>query len=675
MSTANGRRPARDHEHVTARGATVALAVLLSLLALPAATAGTMSLRWDPVSDASVTGYRVHYGSSPTALTQSKDAGASTLTDLTGLSNCSMWYAVVRAYDGQGLESSDGNQVRGWPRPIVNTVTPTQIQQGTTVTFTVAGTNFDPGETGNPNHPAATVELSASGLTVDSVRVDACGQVRVTVTASAGAPLGLSDLTVKNPDLSHASPGVHPWVFGTKDDAIQIVAPNPSDTTPPTVAGTAPIAGATEVDPAVRPTVTFSEIVDPATVNASTVRLLDASGAVVPQAAGWPTTDGAIVTIRPAAALAFEATYRIAVTGGSSGVKDLAGNALATNFTQTPGFTIKSNDQQTPAEPQVQSAVPSAGATQIDIDTTTARLTFDRDMSALGSVFSAAELKQLFWVSTGALRIDHASGSPSFENGGRTVVIRLASPLQAGGSYVTNANLSGASTKDRLTDAGHADLAMTNAYATNPAWATQDGVTRVDYNSEDGGASGTLTPSSSVVPDENSGVPVDSAFSITFAQAIAEDSLGDATIRIVKPANEAAMAIMQALRTGANAAGISGTSAGGIASLVSRVQQMLFQGRIENRFEDYARDATLEVITLSGSDTSLSPDGRTLRIKPSESLRAGELYELLIEGGAAGVHLMTENGETYIQAPEVTRVPFYTEVNPETQDVTLGVGQ
>ncbi len=668
MWIVDGRRPTRAFRSVVLPA--LALASAIAVGSLPV-VAGTMSLRWDSVSG--VAGYRVHYGTSSTALNQSQDAGASTSTDLSGLANCTTWYATVRAYDAQGLESEDGGLVVGWPRPVVNTVTPAQIERGQTVTFTVAGTNFDPGEAGNPSHPAATVELGHPGLRVDQVRVDACGQIRVTVTAALDASTGWSSLTVENPDLTHSQPGMHPWVFGTKAEAIQVVSSAPGDTTPPSVTATTPGPGATEVDPAVRPVVTFSEAVDPASVTTATVRLLDASGAVVPQAAGWPTTDGALVTIRPAALLTEGATYRVFVQGGSSGVKDLAGNALATNYQQNPGFTIREGDPSgEPLEPQVTGASPAAGTPQVDLDTDTARLTFDRDMSPLAGILSPSELQQRFWVNSGSLRLAHATGSPTFENGGRTVVIRLADPLQAGGSYSTNADLSGSSLEDRLTDAGHADLAMASPYATSPAWTTQDAVTRVSYQSEDGSVSGSLTVSNSAVPDENDGVPADAGFDVTFANPIVASSLDGTTVRIVKPGNESARAVLATLR--ASAAGrLAPTAAGQTTSLVSRVAQMLFLGRT-----DYRSNAKLSGLlpeTVETEDPELQQGGIVLHVVPLEPLRPGTLYELLIEGGSGGIRMLTENGETTVQAPSTIRIPFYTEVSPETQDVTLGVGR
>jgi len=119
-------------------------------------------------------------------------------------------------------------------------------------------------------------------------------------------------------------------------------APAP-DAQSPTIVSTSPADGATVVAVSAPAAVTFSEAVDSATVTAATVLLLKPDGTSVPLAAGSPALDAThrIATITPAGPLAEKTTYRIQVVGGSSGVKDAAGNALAATFTQATGFTTQ----------------------------------------------------------------------------------------------------------------------------------------------------------------------------------------------------------------------------------------------------------------------------------------------------------------------------------------------
>lgn len=112
------------------------------------------------------------------------------------------------------------------------------------------------------------------------------------------------------------------------------------DAEPPSVDDTDPADGAVGVPMQVNPTVTFNEPLDPATVGPTTIRLLRPNGSAVPQAAGSPGLDasGTVATITPLEDLDEKTRYRIQVRGGDTGVKDLAGNPMAADFIQNPGF-------------------------------------------------------------------------------------------------------------------------------------------------------------------------------------------------------------------------------------------------------------------------------------------------------------------------------------------------
>ena len=104
------------------------------------------------------------------------------------------------------------------------------------------------------------------------------------------------------------------------------------DTTPPTVTSVYPASAATGVSLTTTVSVTFSEAIDPTTLKASTFQVLGPGNTAV----GGSLTYSAAsftATFLPAAALSTSTTYTAVVTGGSAGIKDLAGNALAANFT------------------------------------------------------------------------------------------------------------------------------------------------------------------------------------------------------------------------------------------------------------------------------------------------------------------------------------------------------
>lgn len=328
---------------------------LVLLAALPA-SAGTVSVAWDPVADADVAGYRVYYGTSAGNYTQNVDVGNVTSTTLSGLTDCQVWYVGVKAYDTAGnLSTSYSNEVSGWPRPVVTSSNPAAAEQGRTLVLTISGTNFQSG---------ASVQFSNAGITVNSVSVTSCSQLTANVTVGASAPVGASNIDVTNPDL----------VFGTGVGLFTVQA-----AAAPTVQSTNPTDGATGISISVQPTVTFSEAMLASSITATTVRLLDDTGAAVAQAAGSPSlsANGLTATIAPSANLQQGKTYKIQVVGGATGVKDLANNPMAATFTQTTGFSTVA-DTTAP----VISAVASSA-----VASTTATITWTTDEASDSQVF------------------------------------------------------------------------------------------------------------------------------------------------------------------------------------------------------------------------------------------------------------------------------------------------
>ena len=105
------------------------------------------------------------------------------------------------------------------------------------------------------------------------------------------------------------------------------------DLTPPLISSTSPANAATNVSTLATVTVTFNEAVDPATISSSTFELRNASNALVPSTITYNAATYT-ATLTPAAALANTIVYTALIKGGSTNprVKDIAGNALATNY-------------------------------------------------------------------------------------------------------------------------------------------------------------------------------------------------------------------------------------------------------------------------------------------------------------------------------------------------------
>jgi hypothetical protein len=110
------------------------------------------------------------------------------------------------------------------------------------------------------------------------------------------------------------------------------------DTTAPTVTPTSPAPNATGVAVSTNVTGTFSEAMNASTVTSGTFTLT--AGTTPVTAAVSYNSANNVATLNPAADLAAGTTYTATIRGGATGVKDAAGNALASDRTWT--FTTAS---------------------------------------------------------------------------------------------------------------------------------------------------------------------------------------------------------------------------------------------------------------------------------------------------------------------------------------------
>jgi hypothetical protein len=113
-------------------------------------------------------------------------------------------------------------------------------------------------------------------------------------------------------------------------DVILVTNAGP-DTTPPSVSSVSPTNGATTAS--LKPTIsaTFTEAVDPNTINANTFQLF-APGTGNTLVPGTVAYSGGTASFLLGAALAASTSYTAVVRGGSGGVKDLSGNVMAADF-------------------------------------------------------------------------------------------------------------------------------------------------------------------------------------------------------------------------------------------------------------------------------------------------------------------------------------------------------
>jgi methionine-rich copper-binding protein CopC len=137
------------------------------------------------------------------------------------------------------------------------------------------------------------------------------------------------------------------------------------DTTPPTVLQVVPRADSVNVPTGSSIQVVFSETMDQATINATTVTLRTTiSGVLVTTGQSYNASTN-VLTITPAGVLAPSTGYTLTIAGGAAGVKDISGNPLAVTFTSK--FTTAALPDI--IAPKVVSITPANGAIGVAIDT------------------------------------------------------------------------------------------------------------------------------------------------------------------------------------------------------------------------------------------------------------------------------------------------------------------
>ncbi|MBI5193709.1 MAG: Ig-like domain-containing protein [Nitrospirae bacterium] len=143
------------------------------------------------------------------------------------------------------------------------------------------------------------------------------------------------------------------------------------DKTPPTVSSTNPVNGATNIPVNATITANFSEPIDSATVTKDTFTVSAGSNNVT----GTFTVSGTSATFTPSGNITENTTCTVTIT---TGVKDLAGNTMAGNFTWS--FTTVAGPDKTP--PTVSSAGPANASTNVPVNSTISA-TFSEPMNSV----------------------------------------------------------------------------------------------------------------------------------------------------------------------------------------------------------------------------------------------------------------------------------------------------
>jgi methionine-rich copper-binding protein CopC len=240
---------------------------------------------------------------------------------------------------------------------------------------------FSPGGTADTTPPSVTGQTPASGAT--SVAVTS----RPTVTFSESVQAGTISFVLKDannntvaasvsyndtthtvtltPTASLSTSATYTLkISGAKDQAGNVMSAPVSwtfttaaaaDTTPPTVSGKTPSNGATGTAITSKPTVTFSESVQQATIS---FVLKDANNNTIAGTVTYNDTSHK-ATFTPSASLAYSTTYTLTV----SGAKDQAGNVMVGSVSWS--FTTAAAPDTTP--PTVTGKSPASGATGVAV--------------------------------------------------------------------------------------------------------------------------------------------------------------------------------------------------------------------------------------------------------------------------------------------------------------------
>ena len=211
---------------------------------------------------------------------------------------------------------------------------------------------------------------------------------------------------------------------GTTTNAFYVYPTAAVDNTPPTVTVT-PVNGAGAIGDNAPVRLVFSKLVDTLTINPSTVTLTyGPSSTVVPYTISFSTINSGTqtsATLTPQSPLPDGATITVSLTGGSTGIIDLAGNPLAS---QVSVFTTMSGaDFNGPVV--TQQSVDSHNNSAVPVNTTFT-LVFSKPLDP-ATVISGSGGFYIYDYSTGYLTMNPVNVSVD----GRTVTMSSAGNLPA----------------------------------------------------------------------------------------------------------------------------------------------------------------------------------------------------------------------------------------------------
>src|SRR5665647_1660302 len=242
----------------------------------------------------------------------------------------------------------------------------------------------------------------------------------------------------------HKMAGSFTWSFTTGVGGIDVIAP--------TISSVLPANNATAIAITSKPAVTFSEAMSAATITSATFTLKQGTTVV----AGTVAYSGTTATFTPTSSLVAGLVYTGTIT---TGAKDVAGNAIAANYTWSFTTAVAVVVDVTP--PTIQTIVPASGATSIALN------------SKVTAAFSEAMTASTITSTTFTVKQGTTSISGTVAYSGTTATFTPSSAFVAGTVYT--ASVTGV--KDAAGNAIAADKTWSfTTLAAAPAatsWSTQ----------------------------------------------------------------------------------------------------------------------------------------------------------------------------------------------------------
>jgi hypothetical protein len=366
-------------------------------------------------------------GGAPVTGTVSYDAASrtGTFTPLAALAGSTGYTATVagtvkdQAGNALGTAFAFSFTTADVTPPSVVAVTPVDGAVDVTSSTAITITFNEAMDPATINSSTVALKLTSSGASVAGAVTYNAATMTATFTPSAGLAFSTGYTVIVWTDAKDVAGNSLPAAFTSA-----FVTTSAPDTTAPTILSVSPLDGAGDVPVTVAVSVTFSEAMNAATLNGSTVILKNsATSAVIPAGVVY---DGGTktATVTPSSTLSFAVAYSLTVTGGAS---DLAGNGLAADFVSS--FSTATAPDTSP--PAVLSTVPVDGATNVSV-LTPITVTFSEAMNPATINTSTIVLKL---AGPGTV----VSGSVGYDGVTRTAsFIPSSGTLAFGTSYTIN---------------------------------------------------------------------------------------------------------------------------------------------------------------------------------------------------------------------------------------------